>query len=486
MKFKLLFFLLITHFSFSQIEVGDVFEEMPLDSLIPLSLSNHTGIRPYIRINKHNKHKFSISGGIKKDSTHLIHITPLVDAGLETGSTGSYRTGLGASITSNFKEKWYFKVAAIQGLGETNSATFVPKSFYYKKNTGTNYSYTDVRGRISYTPNHIFNFQAGIDQNFIGEGNRSMLLSDYGKPYPFAQIRTRFGSFEYMMLYQFLKERTYNQQWKAKYTSTHLMSYNVTNKISIGIFETVVFSPKDTTLNRGYDAEYLNPIVFFRPQEYSLGSSDNILLGAQFSLKHSKHTIYGQIIIDEFLLSELRARSRWWGNKYGGQLGIKGRILSNNQHYFYRIESNFARPYTFAHKTSGQNYGNQGLPLAHPFGANFFEILGELKWQTKKWSLKTFLNYYMRGLEKNDNFSYGGDIYLSYNKYKQEYFNFIGNGIKQNGVQLIATTSYLIDKSSNLQVFLENHLSGNTLNKKANYQVVVGIRSCLWNDYRNY
>lgn len=486
MNWKLLIALFISHMSFSQIEVGLLYEEMPNDSVEKSSITNHSSIRPFIRTER--SYKSSISKAIRSftDTTPKLLITPIVDAGVKIDNDVSFRTGLGISLTSLNCSKWFYKISAIEGFGEAKNDRFQPKSFIFQPTTGNQFIYTDIRGRISYTPNKIFNFQTGIDHNFIGEGNRSLLLSDYGKPYPFAKIRSAFWKVEYVMLYQFFREETANKQWKSKYSGTHLVSFNATKWLNFGIFESVIFAPKDTNLNRGFDVEYLNPIVFYRPQEYSLGSSDNVLLGAFFSVKIKKHTIYGQTIIDDFLLKEIKNRTQWWANKYGGQLGVKGRFTSNNQKFFYRSELNFARPYTYSHASSSQNYGNQGYTLAHPYGGNFYEILGELKWQNKKWSIKVFGNYFSHGADKDDGLSYGGDIYASYNIRPHEYGNTIAQGIKNNGIRLLVTTSYLIDQGSNLQVFMEHQLHGNTAYSQPNYQVVIGIRSCLWNDYRNY
>ena len=483
MNWKLIIAVFITHLSFSQTEVGSLYEELPNDSIAPLSVNRHTGIHPMIRTNNQFKPRFALKGGIGESK---FSITPAIDAGSMIDNGFSLRFGAGATLTSTDTKKLYYKITAIQGIGQATSSRFQPKTYIFHPKDSINFNYTDIRGRVSYTPNHIFNFQAGVDHNFIGEGNRSLLLSDYGKPYPFAKISANFWRFEYMMLYQFFREETPNNKWKSKYSSSHLLSYNATKWLNFGIFETVIFSPRDTTLNRGYDAEYLNPIVFYRPQEYSLGSSDNVILGFQFSIKYKKHTLYGQAVLDEFLLSELKAHSQWWGNKYGGQLGIKGRFIENNQPFFYRIECNIVRPYTYSHASSSQNYGNQGYALAHPYGSNFSEILGELKWQNKRYIVKGFTSYFVHGADKNDGFSYGGDLYMSYNIRPYEYHHTIGQGIKNNGVRIMLSAAYLIDKSTNLQLFTESHLRMNTAYSEPNYQFVIGIRSCLWNDYRNY
>src|SRR5690554_7777036 len=65
-------------------------------------------------------------------------------------------------------------------------------------------------------------------------------------------------------IYQFFKEDQ-NAQFTRKFASTHFFNYKVTKNLQIGVFESVVFAPKDTLLNRGYEVAYLNPFLFYRP-----------------------------------------------------------------------------------------------------------------------------------------------------------------------------------------------------------------------------
>ncbi|MBI1836558.1 MAG: hypothetical protein HYR91_04765 [Flavobacteriia bacterium] len=483
MKVFLLVVFFISHLSVAQVQVKPLYEELPCDTIQTTDLSFHSEILPAIsntQIPTKSKIGF-ISKGI---SSNYFTINGLLDIGF-TPSNLQYRTGLGASIESQFANKWFFRVAAIEGLGKVDNSFLEPKAYVFSRAKNSSIQYTDIRGRISFSPNHIFNFQAGIDNNFIGEGNRSLLLSDYSVASPFAQIRAKFWRIEYLMLYQFYREEV-KKNWKSKYAGTHYLSINATKWLNLGFFETVVFQPKDTTLNRGFDAEYLNPIIFYRPQEYSMGSSDNIIMGFHFSAKYKKHTLYGQIVLDEFLLGELKARSKWWGNKYGAQLGIKGRVKTKMGQIFYRSEFNFARPYTYSHAHYSENYGNQGYALAHPYGGSFAELLVEAKWQRENWIIKFFASYFLKGYDKKDGLSYGGDIYQSYNNRPHEYNNLIGQGNGNNGSRIILSTAYRIDSATNLQIFMENQLRINTYIHEPTYYLTVGIRSCLWNDYRNY
>lgn len=481
MKGLLIIALLFCFHAQAQHMVGNLYEEMPGDTVLPLSITNHTSVHPAIR--KEYKVKDP-----SDSSTSFLSVTGLIDMGYRYSDASEYRIGGGVRIESSLKNKFHVVLNGIQGLGLADSI-FTSKAYIIQPKNNS-YLYTDLRGRVSYTPNDIFNFQMGLDHNFIGEGNRSLFLSDYGKPYPFAIIRARFWRLEYSVLYQFFREEV-KDKWRLKNGATHHISFNAAKWLNLGIFETVVFQPKDTMLNRGYDVEYLNPVIFYRPQEYAMGSSDNVLLGASITAKWKKMTFYGQFIIDEFSLTEIRAKSKWWANKYGVQTGMKGRFEHGKNKFFYRTEFNFVRPYTYAHLNSGQNYGNMGATLAHPYGSNFYEILGEIKVQRERWTIKSFVSYFLHGQDK-DGFSYGGNLYASYDNRPvidgkiQDYGHFTGQGIGNNGFRGILTLSYQLVKDGNIQVFLENQYRYDSIYKRSNYIPLIGIRSQLWNDYRNY
>jgi hypothetical protein len=395
-----------------------------------------------------------------------------------------FRLGSGAIVESNSNwKKLYVRAGATGGLASPESLNL--NKFEFTNTNSTSFAFFQPIVRISYTPNHIFNFQVGHDKNFIGEGNRSLFLSDYGKPYYFGQIRANFWHVEYQMMYQFFNE-DYKLSKRNKFAASHYLSWNISKKINLGVFESVIFQPKDTLLYRGFDVEYLNPAVLFRPQEYAMGSSDNVLLGTSFSIKLKKQTIYGQLIVDEFLLSEIKAKSGWWANKYGGQLGIKGKFNVKKEQLFFRFEGNVVRPYTYSHVSALQNYGNQNTTLSHPYGANFIEVLGELKWQKKNWFCKLFMNYGLQGFDKNGK-SYGGNIYLPYTLRPSDFQNEIGQGIRNLFFRLNVHAAYKLTNYGNIYAFGEIQVRYDTaFDKKTSLIPIIGIRSYLWNDYRNY
>ena len=471
MKLILVISLLFSWTSFGQGSLGYILDDLPSDSITKRTVKTHSSIKPNIR----QASEFDAGESI-------IQISGLADLNYIQNTHSWFKTGLGLELKGLIKDKFYFRLAGIGGVSQTDQF-YTPKTFVADSIDNVSL-YSDIHARVSFTPNHIFNFQVGLDNNFIGEGSRSMFLSDYGSSYPFGKIRMRFWRLEYSILYQFLREQNQNR-WEGKFASSHHISFNAAKWLNFGIFETVIFQPKDTLLNRGFEAEYLNPFIMYRPQEFSLGSSDNVLLGVELNAFWKEHTFYSQFILDEFFLAEIKAHSKWWANKYGGQFGVKGRFTENANKLFYRLEYNFARPFTYSHLSKDLNHGNQGFALAHPYGANFMELLAEVKWSNKRFFGELFANYYLRG-GSQDGFNYGEDIYLPYINRPFEYGHFIGNGRAFNGSKVILTFGYQLLKKGKVNAFIENHFNANSINSKVNYTFVVGVRSQLWNDRRNY
>ena len=60
-----------------------------------------------------------------------------------------------------------------------------------------------------------------------------------------------------------------------------------------------------------------------RPIEFSLNSPDNVLVGVNAKYSFNSSYTYGQLVLDEFSLTDLRSNKGFWANKIGYQLGYK-------------------------------------------------------------------------------------------------------------------------------------------------------------------
>ena len=407
--------------------------------------------------------------------------------------------GSGFTFSGNFKDKLSYE--SDFRLGYSNQSPVIyssflqSKAFYLKEINKVNYFtsdyiYLDLRAKLIYSPHRLVKFSAGIDRISIGEGDRSLLSGNQGVSNPFLGIHTNFWKLKYDFVQQVWREQ-FGNHFEPKGNATHYLSYKHDSHLTIGLFETVIYQMKDTLYNRGFEVEYLNPFLFFRSQEYNLGSQDNVLLGLNVSYKLGNKMYYGQLLIDDFLLAAVRANNGWWSNKYGFQFGLKGwKNIDSNYQIFYRSEINYIRPFTYSQTTKSSVYSNQGLPIAHPLGSNFFELYNEIAITRNKWNLQVWLQLYVKG---NDFFnlpnspSYGGDIYRSYKYYVSEFKNKVGQGETVHSAHLGFQLSREIGKQQ-FRTFIEPRIFATNVEGYGyvNYFLSIGIQRNIGYDRRNY
>lgn len=329
-------------------------------------------------------------------------------------------------------------VAHVQRYMDQNNVDPGQGSFV---NRGYLNTFFDPSGYISYSPSKHFNVQAGYDKLFIGNGYRSLFMSDNANQYAFLKLDTRVWRLRYVNIWANFKD-IMPGDYRNKLGSFHYLSLNIAKRFTFGMFESIIWQGADSTGVRGFELNYVNPIIFYRPVEFSLNSPDNVLLGFDFRYRIGKNNhLYGQLILDEFLSNEvfknITARNDstvpkgFWGNKQGFQVGIKGWNLFWIKNLYYQFEFNWVRPFTYTHLTIEQNYGHYNQPLAHPRGANFLESVNVLRYRKKNWLLEGKFIYSQFGLDTN-NISYGGNIYRSYNQRNGEYGHKMIDGLKTN------------------------------------------------------
>ncbi|HEY0744551.1 MAG TPA: hypothetical protein VGD40_23955 [Chryseosolibacter sp.] len=251
----------------------------------------------------------------------------------------------------------------------------------YKEGPGVDF--LQARGYLSFQATRHINMQFGHDRFFIGNGVRSLIYSDFAPPALFLKTNVNVWKINYMFL---VNQMTANPSgasgYPMKYTAVHHLSINIGKKINFGIFESVVFNANDSAKVNQFRIDYLNPIIFYRGIEQQNGSTDNALLGFDFKLNAVKKlSFYGQFVLDEMVISHLRARDGWWANKYAVQFGGKYVDAFGLNNLDLQGEINVVRPFTYSHFTAYGSYSHYRQPIAHPLGANFTELIGVLRYQ---------------------------------------------------------------------------------------------------------
>ncbi|WP_037373849.1 hypothetical protein [Salinimicrobium xinjiangense] len=322
---------------------------------------------------------------------------------------------------------------------------------------GQAYDYPVAEGYLSYSPGKYFNLQFGHGKNFIGDGYRSLLLSDVAAPYPFFKLNTTFWKVKYTNTWMSLRdvrpEVTGEGSYRTKFMANHYLSYNVTKKLNIGFFESVLWENDN---DRGFDLNYLNPVIFYRAIEFSTGAqSGNAIIGLTGKYKWNDHFItYGQWLIDEFSSTDVFDGEGSWKNKHGFQLGTKYFNAFNINDLYLQLEYNQVRPYTYSHNTITLNYGHTNQSMAHLWGANFRELIGIARYNTGRYYGHVKAIYGERGFDYfEDGDYYGGNIYRSEEDRPLETGVRIGQGNTTNVFYAETEAGYIINPATNLKFF---------------------------------
>lgn len=305
----------------------------------------------------------------------------------------------------------------------------VPGADYTKKLGTDYYDYLLAKGYIDFAiiKDHI-NVTFGYGKNVIGDGERSLFLSDFSANATFLRLNTRVWKLNYQNLYMELKSQFGpgpDRRLTRKYATVHHLSANVFDWLNVGLFEAVVFNRSDR-----FEFGYMNPIILYRQVERSMGSPDNVLLGINFKAITLKHIqLYGQFLLDEFTFKELTSGSGYWANKFGIQLGGKYFDAFTVKNLDIQGEVNLVRPYTYSHYDTSANYTHYNQPLAHPLGAGFFELIGTIKYQpVKNLYLDLKGMYYKQGIDSGGN-NYGNNIFKDYKTRPEQYGVTLINGV---------------------------------------------------------
>jgi hypothetical protein len=406
---------------------------------------------------------------LQVDVPHFdLRVNPVIhwELGFESGQDDfRYRNTRGAEIRGRVDDKvaFYLSVTENQGRfmqyvqdrwraqnqampGEGRGKSISTDTLLFGRG---GIDFFSAQGYIEFPVSRHIHVQFGQDRNFIGDGYRSLLLSDAGKDYLFLKIKTRVWKLEYQNLFAELADYRRNNISDSpipkKYMAMHRLGINIGKRANIGLWESVAFGPVDSTGRGGFDLYYLNPLIFYRAVEFNLGSLDNIMIGADWKWNFCNSArFYGQFLLDEFNFTRLREGEGWWANKFGLQAGMLYIDAFGLPNLDLQAEFNTVRPYTYAHFNRLSAHTHFAQPLAHPLGANFREGVGLLRYQPlERLDLSARLIAARYGTDTAGS-NWGSNIFLDSNTFEQEFGNQIGQGVRNDLLLIDATASWML------------------------------------------
>lgn len=379
----------------------------------------------------------------------------------------------------------------------------IPGQGNARKFKKTGFDYTNASAYLSYRPFCWLQTVLGYGKNFIGDGYRSMILSDNAFAYPYLKLTADFWHIQYTCLYTQMTDKNIvlpDDTYARKFTIIHYLDFAITKRLNIGIFDGLVCKAQDRVndsivMRRGFDFQYINPIIFLRSTDYYAGNSpDNALMGLTASYIFGKHTtLYGQFVLDEMTVHEFLANKGYYGNKQSYQLGIKSYNCFGLKNLFLQGEFNLVRPYMYSHFTGEDNYGHYNEPLAHPWGANLYEIVARAQYNYKRFYFQYKFNYGQWGdnvITTDTVVNNGHDIYIGYNEnVTDKYGHYMLTGQKTSMMMNNLVVSWLINPSYHLNVFTElthRHYLVEDNPGSDNFIISFGIRTSLDRKYYDF
>ncbi|WP_300568650.1 gliding motility protein RemB [Flavobacterium sp.] len=509
------------------------------DEMNQIGTNNHTASKPYTyaevaRYYDHNKAYEEIKKNTEtwlgrkifnenfvaiQGKDYWFTLNPIVDfrLGKSNPSTESYtyvntrglqiQGGVGEQInfTTTIYESQgffadYFNRYAVSIKPSGGNAAIIPGIGIAKDFKTTQFDFPSADANITYTPSKFINLQLGYSRNFIGDGYRSLLEADGASPYPFFKINTTFWKIKYTNTYMWLKdvrpEATVDKTYATKYMANHYLSWNVSKRLNVGFFESVVWANDN---DRGFDINFVNPIIFYRSVEFSSSSrSGNAVLGLTSKYKWNNNiNLYGQFLLDEFSLGDIKAGDKSWKNKYGYQLGAKYFNALGVKNLYLQAEYNQVRPYVYAHSNPLTNYGHNNQSMGHIWGSNFRELTTIARYNKKRLYADVKLSIGVRGLDfdmPSDSLNYGSNIYKDYDD-KRAYNKgvTIGQGNKANILIADIQAGYLLNPSTNLKLFgnliyrkFSPKVDTSTVFKESTTWFSIGLRADVFNWYYDF
>jgi hypothetical protein len=319
-----------------------------------------------------------------------------------------------------YQEEWIENHEAIPGAGN-----------YRRAGVNGGYEYLKFRGyvNIGLIPEHVY-LNIGYDQHFIGDGIRSLFLSDFSEGATFVSLDTKIWKLHYQNIFLRLQPQSfYGQPAMAghKYATVHQLSVNIRPWLNMGLFESVTFDRSG-----GFEIGYMNPLIFYRALERSMGSPDKVAVGMDAKAIVLHHlNFYGQFLLNEFTAKEFFGNKGYWANKWGLQLGAKYYDAFTVSNLDLQAEVNLVRPYTYSHsirENSLSNYTHYNQPLADPLGAGFIEMIGNVIYQPAPLiTLTARAEYYEQGVDTG-NANFGNNIFKDYRTRSSNYGVSLVNG----------------------------------------------------------
>lgn len=294
-----------------------------------------------------------------------------------------YETNYYSSVGERYQNsagEYFAQNAVIPGAGRT-------KDF-----KGDGYDYAFAVGYFSYKPIKQVRITAGNNPQFIGDGHRSLLLSDNSFAAPYLRLdwklNPKFNFTYYRSRLINLLRRSVSSSaevyYETKGHSVNYFTYKPNDKMSVSLFEGSIWNRGDSLTSTTSHPLYYNPVPFVSSLILDGKNEVVSLLGINVNYQlGEKHRLYGQFAMND-----------WNSNKMGYQLGYRGYNFFGLTDFMLQVEFNDVPTKMYEASNPRLNYSHFNLPLAHTKGSGFRELILRANYEYIHWFIDVKMAYY--------------------------------------------------------------------------------------------
>ncbi len=335
---------------------------------------------------------------------------------------------------------------------------------------------------LVYAPKDWLNIQLGYSKFFIGNGYRSLFLSDASSPYAFLKFDFKHRHWRYITI------MTEFQHFRGRYYSYHSKRHATINVLSwankfleISFLEGILWhTSDDSTFTKRFPALFFLQIPAIREPILWHKEENKIITGFNLKIRPLKYVeIYGQLITDNFLKQKPFKNSGYQG-------GIKFYDLffnsSDKINLFVNLEINRISPLTYMNFNPYEAWANYNQMLAHPLGNGFYEKIARTQLKFYRLLIKAGFSQALK-VNSLENSAYLNLFYPYEEFLQQETFVYKITNIS-------FSVGYILNYKNGLELFagrqIRKVLDENSNNQKITNFVSFGIRTNLSNFYYDF
>jgi hypothetical protein len=294
------------------------------------------------------------------------------------GFRAGVRIGRKFAIGTTFYENQASFTRALNDY--VDSFRIVPGQGRVHNQTTYDWDYAHSSGYLSFSPVDWLNLQLGQGKNFLGDGYRSLLLSDFSYSYPYLRVtwQTKRLMYSWMLAQTDIYKTNASDRFVFRYNvlGIHLLSVNVTDWIQLSAIQQSLFYHPDTLTRFKLTSDMLNPVMM------PLFSKSNV------------HSMWGANV-KIWLAPGLFVYNQWMFDNLGGIGTVRKGVQAGFKYFgcgalnglFAQGEFNRVEAGVYTNSEKGMDWRHYNQPMAHPYGNHFEEYLANISWQLKRWQL---------------------------------------------------------------------------------------------------